>query len=221
MLCSLLHPTKKHFNRLIRDILVFPCTLVDTMADSSQLTRGGSGVKPWTHNCSPVLQQKRLLTAPGVCLCVHLDGWEQIPSIALLDHTSFPFLFQIIISMRAFRLCCHSRWCYSLLYASYEGNMSQSILLIILDDTWRSKATGQGERKGRKVHKGLTSTCEVRRCAERKEYKEKASFLQNTCFYLFSVTEGSKKQGETWYFMAVQTPLEPPTFLLSLPVFLN
>ncbi len=151
-----------------------------------------------------------------VCVCVFVCV---LTSITWLDHTSFPFL--IIISMRASRLCCHSRWCYSLLYASYEGNMSQSILLIILDDTWRSKATGQGERKGRKVHKGLTSTCEVRRCTERKEYKEKASFLQNTCFYLFSVTEGSKKQGETWYFMAVQTPLEPPTFLLSLPVFLN
>ncbi len=38
LLYSLLHPTTKHFNRLIGDILVFPCTGVDTMADSSQLT---------------------------------------------------------------------------------------------------------------------------------------------------------------------------------------
>ncbi len=35
LLYSLLHPTTKHPNRLIGDILVFPCTGVDTMADSS------------------------------------------------------------------------------------------------------------------------------------------------------------------------------------------
>ncbi len=42
---ALLHPTTKHLNRLIWDILVFPCTGVDKMADSSQLTQGGSKVK--------------------------------------------------------------------------------------------------------------------------------------------------------------------------------
>ncbi len=42
----LLHdPTTKHLNRLIGDILVFPCTGVDTMADSSQLTQGGFKVR--------------------------------------------------------------------------------------------------------------------------------------------------------------------------------
>lgn len=40
--------------------------------------------------------------------------------------------------------------------------MSQSVPHTCPDDTWRSKAIGWGERKGRKVHKGLASTCEVR-----------------------------------------------------------
>ncbi len=44
MLYSLLHPTTKHLNRSIGYILVFPCTGVNTMADSSQLTQGGSKV---------------------------------------------------------------------------------------------------------------------------------------------------------------------------------
>ncbi len=45
LLYSLLHPTTEHFNRLIGDIFVFPCTGVDIMADSSQLTQGGSKVR--------------------------------------------------------------------------------------------------------------------------------------------------------------------------------
>ncbi len=45
LLYSLLHPTTKHLNRLIGDILFFPCTGVDTMADSSQLTQGMSKVR--------------------------------------------------------------------------------------------------------------------------------------------------------------------------------
>ncbi len=45
LLYSLLHPTTKHLNRLIWDILVFPCTGVDTMADWWQLTQGGSKVR--------------------------------------------------------------------------------------------------------------------------------------------------------------------------------
>ncbi len=45
LLFSLLHLTTKHLNHLIGDILVFPCTGVDTMADSSQLTQGGSKVR--------------------------------------------------------------------------------------------------------------------------------------------------------------------------------
>ncbi len=45
LLYSLLHPTTIHLNHLIRDILVFPCTGVNTMADSSQLTQDGSKVK--------------------------------------------------------------------------------------------------------------------------------------------------------------------------------
>lgn len=65
---------------------------------------------------------------------------------------------------------------------------------------------------GRKVHKGLASTCEVRWCAEHKEEcKEEASFLQHTRFHLSGITEGRKKHGETWYFMSAQTPLEPLT----------
>ncbi len=36
---------QQSLNRLIGDILVFPCTGVDTMADSSQLTQGGSKVR--------------------------------------------------------------------------------------------------------------------------------------------------------------------------------
>ncbi len=45
LLYSLLHPTTKHLNRLIWDILVFPCTGVDTMVDSTQLTQGRSKVR--------------------------------------------------------------------------------------------------------------------------------------------------------------------------------
>ncbi len=40
-----LHPTTKHLNRLIRNILVFLCTEVDTMADWWQLTQGGSKLR--------------------------------------------------------------------------------------------------------------------------------------------------------------------------------
>lgn len=40
--------------------------------------------------------------------------------------------------------------------------MSQSIPLTRPDDTWGSKATGWGERKVSKVHRGLALTCEVR-----------------------------------------------------------
>ncbi len=39
------NPATKHLNGSMRDILVFPCTRVDTMADSSQLTQGGSNVR--------------------------------------------------------------------------------------------------------------------------------------------------------------------------------
>ncbi len=42
---SLLHPTTKHLNHLIRDVLVFPAP----EADSSQLTQGGSKVR-WLVN---------------------------------------------------------------------------------------------------------------------------------------------------------------------------
>ncbi len=45
LLYSLLHPTTKHLNRLIGDVLVFPCTGVDTMADWWQLNQGGSKVR--------------------------------------------------------------------------------------------------------------------------------------------------------------------------------
>ncbi len=45
LLYSLLHPTTKRLNRLIGDVLVFPCTGVDTMADSSQLTQSGSKIR--------------------------------------------------------------------------------------------------------------------------------------------------------------------------------
>ncbi len=45
LLCSLLHPTTKHLNRSIGDVLVFPCTGVDTMADGWQLTQGGAKVR--------------------------------------------------------------------------------------------------------------------------------------------------------------------------------
>ncbi len=45
LLYLLLHPTTKHLNRSIGYILVFPCTGVDTMSDSSQLTQGGSKVR--------------------------------------------------------------------------------------------------------------------------------------------------------------------------------
>ncbi len=45
LLCSLFHPTTKHLNRSIGDILVFPCTGVDTKTDSSQLTQAGSKVR--------------------------------------------------------------------------------------------------------------------------------------------------------------------------------
>ncbi len=40
----IIHPTTEHLNRSIGDILVFPCTGVDTMADSSQFSQGGSKV---------------------------------------------------------------------------------------------------------------------------------------------------------------------------------
>ncbi len=45
LLYSLLQPTTKHYHRLIWDVLVFPCTGVDTMVDNSQLTQGGSNVR--------------------------------------------------------------------------------------------------------------------------------------------------------------------------------
>ncbi len=44
LLCSLLHPTTKHHNRL-GDNLVYPCSSVETMADCWQLTQGGSMLK--------------------------------------------------------------------------------------------------------------------------------------------------------------------------------
>ncbi len=44
LLCSLLHPTKEHLNRL-GDILVYTCPGIETMADFVQLTQGGSKVK--------------------------------------------------------------------------------------------------------------------------------------------------------------------------------
>ncbi len=45
LLYSLLHPTTEHLNRSVGDILVFPCTGVDTMVDGWQLTQGGSKVR--------------------------------------------------------------------------------------------------------------------------------------------------------------------------------
>ncbi len=45
LLCSFLHPAMKHLNCFNRRHLVFPCTGVDTIAESSQLTRGGSKVR--------------------------------------------------------------------------------------------------------------------------------------------------------------------------------
>ncbi len=55
LLYSLLHPTTKHLNRLIRDILV------DTMVDWWQLTQGGSKVK---RPCQSTL-------VGGVCAELH------------------------------------------------------------------------------------------------------------------------------------------------------
>ncbi len=46
------NPTTKHLNGSIGDILVFPCTGVDTMADSSQLTQGGSKVRRLVNQLS-------------------------------------------------------------------------------------------------------------------------------------------------------------------------
>ncbi len=50
LLCSLLHLTTKHLNHLIGDILVFLCTRVDSMADSSQLTQGGAACAELRHS---------------------------------------------------------------------------------------------------------------------------------------------------------------------------
>ncbi len=52
LLYSLLHPTTKHLNHLIGDILSSR-TGVDTMADSSQLTQGGSKVR-WSYQSTIV-----------------------------------------------------------------------------------------------------------------------------------------------------------------------
>ncbi len=50
-LCSLLHPTTEHLNRL-GAILVYTCSGIETMADWWQFTQGGSKVK---HQCQSTI----------------------------------------------------------------------------------------------------------------------------------------------------------------------
>ncbi len=79
LLCSLLHPTTKHLNRLIWDDLVFPCTGVDTMADWWS--------SPAVLNSSP--------RAPPLCkYCMSLlvntpDSYNQLVRSALRAWTVF------------------------------------------------------------------------------------------------------------------------------------
>ncbi len=64
LLCSLLHPTTEHLNRL-GAILVYICSGGETMADWWQITQGGSKVK---HQC-----QSTIVGGAWVCVMSH---WE-------------------------------------------------------------------------------------------------------------------------------------------------
>ncbi len=68
LLCSLLHPTTEHLNRLIGDILVYICSGVETMTDWWQLTQGGSKVR---QPC-----QSTIVGGAWVCVTSHRQEAE-------------------------------------------------------------------------------------------------------------------------------------------------